>query len=200
MLSRRSFLFSGVAVVAAPLMPALPAPAAAAPKILSGVATFVPAKVWICGTPGEMDWQAFAGETAQDAWSEFCRVTGLEGEEAEFSLSMVERAPEFDGKDPRGLTNVDWLRAGYHTFCERCDCEIISGSDGKIAGGEAVCEACLTFAERVELQPDRIVEELANDIAEAGEEEVRTVLVEHGNWNAVPPALWARALAEAAAC
>lgn len=190
-LSRRSFLLSSAAAFALPALPVVPA--AAVPAI-----TKPATMMWICGTPGEMDWRAFNAPTAEQAWLQYCDRLGLEVDEFPMGEDCVDRVAAWDGMQPDQIGPADWLAADYGTICERCDCEIYSGSDGRVvSSGEAVCQACMTIAERVEMEPDSLLDDLMNDIANEGEAEVREKLVAAREWDDLPADLWARAVAGA---
>ncbi|TIL30006.1 hypothetical protein [Mesorhizobium sp.] len=149
------------------------------------------------GTPGEYDWISVAAKSAEEAWSRWCDHRGYAGCERIFNPEFVTRVAQWDGKHPDTICPADWLRAGLGHCCERCGYETHCESGARIVAGEVVCEECITFADRVAIDPEDAVEELANRIADEGEEDVRDDLIAKGEWPLVE-GVWSRAVADAA--
>lgn len=107
----------------------------------------------------------------------------------------VTRMPEWDGRSPDSVSPADWLNVNLGHSCERCGSETHRNTGGRVVAGDVVCEECLSFSDRVAIEPDDVVDDLANRLADEGEDDVRRWLEAQGNWGAVKDDLWPRALA-----
>lgn len=194
MLSRRAFLLSAPAVAIAAT---LPLPAAAAPMATGKLAAMPELFAYAVGTPGEFDWQAIWARTPEEAFREW--FTGRHGYDPDdpdaltYDPEYVERVEKWDGLET--VSGADWFAAGKGYCCERCGYETYADIGGRVVAGEVVCETCLTFADRIAVDPDDVVEDLANRIADEGESETRAWL--DLQKIAIPDELWLRAVAEA---
>jgi hypothetical protein len=167
-------------VSAGAVLAAMPMPLAAAVP---------PVPVWIVGTPGEFDWQPFRARSAADAF----RLWAVENNcDEEFDPDCVIRVATWDERDIEAIGPADWILAGHSAFCERCSCECHCDA-AAVIGDDVVCDDCVTFAERCEIDPDDAVDDLANRLCDEGEAELRERL--HIEGGAVPPELWAKAVA-----
>ncbi|MEJ6845132.1 hypothetical protein V3589_02765 [Sinorhizobium fredii] len=196
-LSRRAFL-SGVA--AAAVVPALSV--VSVPAAPAAAATAVPEimPMFACGTPDAFDWQAFAAHTPEDAFRQWLDHQGIYDAEERAYLSAhdrVLRVAKWDGRRPEELKPVDWIKAGLGAHCDRCGEETFGEYGAMAVGNEVVCEECLTFADKVYLGGDDAVDELAEVIADNGEEEAKAALASRGDWDVIPEELWQRAIKQA---
>lgn len=161
-MDRRTFIASAAAVTAIP-MPNLVAAAPVMPAMV--------APAWAVGSPGEFDWIHATG-TEHDARIEWLNsyhgVTDCEqgGEqprpecECEFCGNYhgveVERIEAWDGKEQ--LTKADWLRGNLGTLCSRCGYECYREDGGHPIGDDAVCGECMTVADWDIVDPERAAE------------------------------------------
>jgi len=192
-LSRRAFLLGASSSA---LAAALPAPAFSAMSIGIDLSKGPDLMAFAVGTPGEYDWQAIFARTPEEAFREWACDRDWGDEPAVFDEEYVQRVEAWDGL--RRVAPANWFDAGLGHCCERCGYETHPDFGGKIVAGEVVCEDCLTIVDRAACDPDDVVEDLANRIADEGGAEVRTWCEEHGCWDAVAP-LWPRAVAMAEA-
>ena len=186
-ISRRSFLLSGVAAIAVPVLSPVAVPLAAA---RSAPAT----KIWICGTPGEYDWHPFDAPTREAAWRQFCHYRGRD-EAAPIDDQCIDRAVGFDGQFPEDIRGADWIANGFGACCDRCGYETHDGAGGRVIADEVVCEDCLTYSERVEIDRDGVLNDLICEISDDGADAVQRRMILRGEWGDMPPALWAEAVA-----
>ncbi len=152
------------------------------------------------GTPGEFDWQPIFARSPQEALRTYLfEHRGYDAAEvAEFGFDpdYVSRVETWDRLS--NIRGADWYDAGLGYCCERCGCESHAESGGRVVAGEVVCESCLTLDDRATIDPDDVIEDLANRIADDGIDDVRDWLVTRGHWAAVE-ALWPQAIAASAA-
>ncbi|MDR6818446.1 hypothetical protein J2X76_003623 [Neorhizobium sp. 2083] len=211
MLSRRAFLTSTAAVAIAPLLPAVQSVAAEATLIRPATT------IWVGGHRGEYDWQPFHGETKRDVIrqllehhshgndEEIDATMTMTDEELDVELKAMEmslqRVSKMDGLQPDEIRGHHWIRAGLGSCCDRCDSETCADMGARALNGEAVCEECLTFRDKIQLgdYEDEIEEELVELLTDhdLNEAEVFQVLAMRGDETAVSPALWAKCLVEA---
>jgi len=192
MLSRRAFLFSASATA---LAAAMPASLSVAAPVAAGVdlSTKPDLLAFAVGTPGEFDWQAIHARTAEDAFREWAFSRWGDDEDApEFDPEFVMRVEKWDTLE--SIRPADWLAVDLGHCCERCGYETHHDAGARIVAGEVVCEECLTLADRVAIDPDDVVEDLANRIADEGEADVRDWLERQKA--SVPDDLWQRAVRE----
>lgn len=148
------------------------------------------------GTPGEYDWQAIKAASPEEAFIEWA-YEHWGDEEITYDPEFVKRVPEWD--DLETVEPVDWVSAGFGHYCTRCGYETDRDSGGRIVGREVICEECLTTSDRAICEPDRLAEDLADEIAHDGADEVREWLEECGHWEAVQGDVWDRAISLAEA-
>lgn len=189
-LSRRAFL-SGVATMAiAPSLPAIASPAA--PPVAAAAETL---PMFVCGTEGDFNWRAYAARTADEARSMWLdEEVGDDEEEREGYALLAERVPKWDGLSEAEIKPADWLDADLGHCCSRCGWETHRDEGARAIGDEAVCAECLTFADKVLSDEDDVLDELADMIADQGEDDARTFLDERGDWDVIPEGLWLRAV------
>lgn len=193
-MDRRQFLKS---VSAGAVLAALPPAALAATVPALDVAAAAPVMpAFAVGTPGEYDWISVVAENAEAAWDFWCDEHDYEGEERAFRPEYVTRVEKWDGKDPDKIRPADWLSANLGHCCERCGYETHPESGARVVAGDVVCEECLTLPDQVESDPEEVVDELANRIADDGEGETRDWLETKGWLDRIPVELWNRAVAE----
>ncbi|PWJ81570.1 hypothetical protein C7441_110102 [Pseudaminobacter salicylatoxidans] len=189
---RRNLLLGASSVAAGALLPSLPLPIPAAAETPSLLA-------YVVGTPGEYDWQTFFARSAEEAFAEWVADQGYDEEyDPTFDPDFVTRVPIWDGRNPNSICPADWFEANLGHCCERCGCETHPDCGGQVVEGEVVCEECLTLADRVEINPNDVVEDLGNRIACDGADKVRVRLEHRKEWEDLPPELWDRAIAFAA--
>lgn len=188
MLSRRTFLIGTSALVAAPALPAIAMPA---PIITTARAA---APMWAVGTPGEFDWQAIRAATPEKAFKIWMQEQDWDAEdEMEFDPTFVTRVERWDSL--RKVNPADWIEADMGHCCERCSYETHRDAGARVVAGEVVCEDCFTFADLMAEGGEDAIDELANKIADEGEDDAREGLISSGNWEHVPVELWQAALA-----
>lgn len=188
MLSRRAFLIGTSALVVAPMLPAI---AASAPVATAARAV---APMWAVGTPGEFDWQAIRASTPEKAFKIWMHEQDWDAEdEMEFDPSFVTRVERWD--DLKKVNPADWIDAGMGHCCERCSYETHRDAGARVVSGEVVCEDCFTFADLMAEGGEDAIDELANKIADEGEDEARENLIYSDNWQHVPDDLWQAAVA-----
>lgn len=169
-ITRRNFLRLGAAAAATA---ALPAPTIAAPaEVLVDLAKGPDLLAFIVGTPGEFDWHVVFARTAQEAYAQrFGDIEGASDEggsddapPVEFDEECVSRVPRWDHRDPQTITNVDWVKAGFGTYCSRCGDEQL---ESHIIGDEVVCEYCMRDVDWiVALDREEAIEHIANRLGE----------------------------------
>lgn len=148
------------------------------------------------GTPGEWDWRHVFARSAEEAWKEWSWDQGVEPDEVgEFDPDYVTRIPAWDGRSE--IKPADWLRAGLGHHCERCDCETCLDDGAAIVAEAVVCDDCLTFGDRLSCDTERARDDLADMIADDGEQAARQWLEANGYWP-LQGDLWARAVRAAA--
>lgn len=188
MLSRRAFLIGTSALVVAPALPAI----SAAPAGTATARALTP--MWAVGTPGEFDWQAIRAPNAEKAFQIWAQETAWnDEEEIEFDPEYVTRVEQWD--DLNTVRPVDWLDADMGHCCTRCGYETHPDSGARAVGEEVVCEDCFTFADLMAKGGEDAIDELANKIADEGEDEARENLISSGNWQHVSDDLWQSAVA-----
>lgn len=192
MISRRAFLSSTAAAVVAPLLPTV-----AAPELVVGVdlASGPDLVAYYVGTPGEFDGEAIFAASPQEAFKEWVFSKWGDEEDHPFNEEFVNREPRWDRL--KKVTPADWIRVGLGHVCDRCGYETCADQGARAVGTEAVCEECLTIADRVAIEPDDLVDDLANRIADESREEVEEWLIRGGGWAAVQGDIWDRACAAA---
>lgn len=194
-MNRRGFLLSASAAAISAAMPlqslAAPLAAVAAPK--------APLLAFVVGTPGEYDWQTIWARSAEGAFKAWAGEQDEDDDEIVFDEEYVQRVPAWDALKDSEITPAHWFAANMGHICDRCGTETHPDFGGLAVGSTVVCEECATFADQVIGDPERAVELLADRIFDDGENVVRDWLIENGDWAAVEPVLWAKALAEAAA-
>ncbi|MCO5080905.1 MAG: hypothetical protein M9955_04515 [Rhizobiaceae bacterium] len=193
MLSRRAFLLSASATA---LAAAMPASLNAAAPVAAGVdlSTKPDMLAYAVGTPGEWDWQAIRASSPEEAFREWVWSRWGDDEDAPvFDPDFVERVEQWDSLTR--ISPADWLDIGLGHHCERCGYETHRDAGARVVAGEVVCEECLTFADRVAIDPDDVVEDIANRIADEGEAETRDWLERQKA--SIPEELWQRAVREA---
>ncbi len=188
MLSRRAFLIGTSALVVAPALPAIAAPA---PVVTAARAV---SPMWAVGTPGEFDWQAIRAATPEKAFKIWMREQDWDADdEMEFDPSFVTRVERWDNL--KKVRPADWIEADMGHCCERCSHETHRDAGARVVAGEVVCECCYTFADLMSDGGEAAIDELANKIADEGEDEAREGLISSGDWEHVPDDLWQAALA-----
>ncbi|HEV7251455.1 MAG TPA: hypothetical protein VGN93_31140 [Shinella sp.] len=188
MLSRRAFLIGTSALVVAPALPAI----SAAPAVTATARALKP--MWAVGTPGEFDWQAIQAPSAEEAFKIWAQETAWDDEEEiEFDPECVTRVESWDHL--KKVNPADWIDADMGHCCERCGYETHRDAGARVVAGQAVCESCFTFADLMAEGGENAIDELANKIADEGEEEAREGLISSGNWVHVPDELWLAAVA-----
>lgn len=188
MLSRRAFLIGTSALVVAPALPAI----SAAPAVTATARAITP--MWAVGTPGEFDWQAIRASTPEKAFKIWVEDHAWDAEdEVEFDPEYVTRVQAWD--ELKTVRPADWLDADMGHCCTRCGYETHRDSGARAVGEEVVCEDCFTFADLMSEGDDNAIDELANKIADEGEDEARENLISSGNWQHVPDDLWQAAVA-----
>lgn len=211
MIGRRTFLVGTSAVAIAPLLPALPV---ADPANL--VAELPKTTIWVGGHYGEYDWHPFHGESKRDVIRQLFNYHGhgnddeidatmtMTDEELDAELKAMEmdvaRAEVMDGLQVEEIKPHHWIRAGLGCLCSRCDCECCADNGARAIGVEAVCEECLTLADRLELgDHDEVEEELIEMMMdhECEEDEVREVLARSIDPALIPTAMWEKCIATA---
>ncbi|TCN30294.1 hypothetical protein [Sinorhizobium americanum] len=190
-LSRRAFL-SGVAAVAiVPALPSIAAPAAAPAAVAA--AEVLP--TFVCGTPDAFNWRPYAARTAEEAIGQWLDEQGLyDPEERADADVQAERVSQWDGRSEADIKAADWIKAGLGHCCSRCGGETCADDGAEAVGDEAVCDYCLTFADWVHIGDDAALDELADLIADQGEDEARAALINRGDWEVIPDDLWQRAI------
>lgn len=188
MLSRRAFLIGTSALVVAPALPAISLSA----PVVTGARAVAP--MWAVGTPGEFDWQAVRAATPEKAFKIWMREQDWDADdEMEFDPAFVTRVERWD--ELKKVNPADWIEAGMGHCCERCSCETHREHGARVVAGEVVCEDCFTFADLMTEGGEDAIDELANKIADEGEDETREALISTGDWEHVPADLWQSALA-----
>lgn len=209
-LTRRSFLLSSSA---AALAATVPLPAMPVPKAAVGVdlAAGPDLLAFVVGTPGEYDWQVVFAKSARDALLEahhwmFERmnpetkrweIDPNEPVDVDAYADHFQRVPQWDGRDPAGISPADWFCIGWGYSCDRCDGPA-SADSGLIIGSDVVCEDCVTFADRVAAGDwDWIEDELANQIETANDlPDERERLDREGHLAAIEAAgVWSKVVA-----
>lgn len=196
-MNRRQFL-TGVATAAlAPTLPPLPVaalPIAPPPPPAPALLTF------IVGTPGEFDWRPVFARTAEEAFEE--RFGGCFDDDEEPDINeYVTRVKEWDGKAEEELTPAAWLKQGFGYCCCRCGDECYGGDGGATVGDEAVCEQCLTLADKIQLSATTkygrgdLIDELVERLADQGEQATRELLQKEKVWELIELDHWPEALA-----
>jgi hypothetical protein len=199
-LSRRAFLVGASAAVAASIAPVLPAHVATV-TVAAPAAVAEPLLAFAVGTPGDYDWQHIIAKSAEEAWRIWMEERGefenvIEGEPLPaFDPEMVTRVEAWDGKG--GTTSADWFAVGLGHVCDRCGYETSPEEGGRAVGDDAVCEGCLTWADRLAAdEHDDIVDEIANRLFDEPAEDVRDWLNRERLLPMVDDlGLWAKALA-----
>ncbi|MCW5711327.1 hypothetical protein [Shinella sp.] len=186
MLSRRAFVIGTSALVVAPALPTI----SAAPAVTATARAITP--MWAVGTPGEFDWQAIRAATPEEAWRAWLSETGWPDDDRPFEKSGVQRIPQWD--DLETVRPTDWIDADMGHCCSRCGYETHRDAGGRSVGDEVVCEDCFSFADLMAEGGGDAIDELANKIADEGEDEAREGLISSGNWEHVPPDLWQAAV------
>jgi hypothetical protein len=145
------------------------------------------------GTPGEYDWQAIKAFSPEEAFREWVISRWGDDKDAPaFDPEYVTRVEKWDGI--KAVSPADWFDADFGHCCERCGYETHPDMGGRVVAGDVVCEECLTISDRALVDPDDVVEDLANRIADDGAASVRDDLVARGEWQSVAD-LWPRAVA-----
>lgn len=195
MISRRGFLLGVSSAAVAAALPTAVLPSA---PVMIGVdmAAGPDLVAFAVGTPGEYDWISVFARSAEEAWTEWCDQHWYEPDERRFDPDFVMRVEGWDHLST--ITSADWLRVGLGHVCDRCGYETHPDIGARVVVGDVVCEECLTLADRASIDPDDVVEDLANRIADEGAGSVRDDLEVRGAWPAVAH-LWSRALEAAAA-
>lgn len=190
MISRRTFLATASAAAIAPVLPVIAPPAVTIGVDLASGPDYL---AFAVGTPGEFDWQPIFARSAEEAFKIYRQEHGYddEGDPRPFCADYVERIPAWDGKP--AIKPADWLNAGMGHCCDRCGYETFADDGACAIGDEAVCEQCLTFAERCVVDTDRVVDDLADRICDEGAEAVEADLRKRNNWDAVEGMVWQRA-------
>jgi TAT (twin-arginine translocation) pathway signal sequence len=193
MLTRRNFLLASAAVAVAPAIPAVISTAIAA----DAATTLTLSPMWIVGSPGNYDWHPIRAETMEEAFQTYLRRNPWWSDQKTKPEDHVQRVEQWDALEPDEISSGDWIKAGFGACCANCGTEIFSGG-GYVICEEAICEDCVTPAQRAELGDDeveRLVEDLGNDICNLGEVELRKQLQMKGLWDELPQPIWARAVA-----
>lgn len=153
--------------------------------------------MWAAGTPGEFDWRAIAAESGEQAFAKWCDEMGFPADaRPAFTARSVLRVPSWDGKAPSQVNPSDWIEGGLGHHCDRCDGEVGS-HEASVIEGDVVCHECMTFGERIAENEDRGLEDLVALIVEEGEDEARAYIVQHEDFDMIPPEVWTRAVNEA---
>jgi len=200
--SRRVFLSGAASVAAAPLLPVLPA---SADVTVIGVDMATGPSVsgwtmWAVGSGAEsFDWRCIAADSELSAWRQWLSLTGNDPDDFSDNLSeRVARIEIWDDLGPEGVKSGDWIDANMGHCCARCDCECYGGDGARNIDGEAVCEECLTIGDIIAHDRDEdVIERLADEIADRGEDGTRRLIAECGA--DVPVDLWLEAVRRAAA-
>lgn len=196
-MNRRHFLLG---VSAAALAPALPAmPLAALPTVTAPPAP-VPAQLaFVVGTPGEFNWSQVWAATAEEAIEEWCSHNGYDDPEDMPEID-TQRMPSWDDLFGQDITSGMWIEAGIGHTCSRCHEECFPEDGAESVAGAAVCDPCLTLADKFALahRRDEMIEELAEYIADNSEEEAKAWLGRAGAWDAAEDDHWPAAVAMAA--
>lgn len=189
-ISRRQLLLGASSVAAGAILAPLASQLPATAQTPSTVAYAV-------GTPGEYDWQAIRAFSPEDAFREWAiSKWGADEDAPAFDPEYVTRVDQWD--ELSTVNPGDWLDAGLGHICERCGYETHPETGGRSVAGEVVCEECLTIPDRVIVDPQDVVEDLGNRIADEGTDDVREWLKRRGWWSKLPDDLWQKSIAFAA--
>ncbi|NNU66580.1 hypothetical protein G9X67_15005 [Rhizobium sp. WYCCWR 11152] len=174
--------------------------------------------IWVGGHYGEFDWHPFNGATKRDVIRQLLEYHG-HGNDEEIALTMtmtdeeldkelksmemdVERAKSMDGLQPDEVKPYHWIKAGLGASCDRCNSECYEPDGAVVISFQAVCEECITLADKLELGWNDEVEEQLTDIMvdnDCHEADVREILGREMYVDLIPGEMWAKCLAEARA-
>lgn len=155
-------------------------------------------RMWAAGTPGDYNWQALVADSAEEAFSRWCVEHGYDrGRVPVLTSDHVMRVPAWDGIAVSDLKPADWIEAGLGHFCQRCDCET-SHDCGGVVNGEVVCHDCMTYVDKLDYDEETGYEQLVELIADKGVDGAIKVISYDDDFAAIDPAVWAKAVAEAA--
>ncbi|PYB71306.1 hypothetical protein [Rhizobium wuzhouense] len=200
MLSRRAFLTSSAALAIAPALPSIAAPVAA-PAEAAPATT-----IWVGGHDGEFDWRPFDATSREDAARQLLAYHGrdidLDGRPytLEDACMSLERAHKMDGLQVDEIRSHHWIRAGFGSFCERCDSECFAFDGARVISGEVVCQECVTITDLLADGDDddaqeRLVEIMIDE--ECDEGAVFSILVRDNDMSVITPEFWIKCLGEA---
>lgn len=200
-ISRRTFLTGMAGAAVAPLVPAL---SVASPVNVIGVdvATGPSIQTWtmwaVGSDPESFDWRPIAADSEMSALEKWFGLTGNDPADFRGNIAeCVQRVAIWDDLGPVKVRPGDWIDAGMGHHCFRCDCECWADAGARNLDGEVVCEECITIADIVAHdEPDDVIERLADEIADRGEDGARK-WIDLGGAD-VPAEIWAEAVRRAA--
>jgi hypothetical protein len=200
MLNRRAFLTSTAALAIVPALPSIAAPVVASAEAAPATT------IWVGGHDGEFDWHPFNATSREDAARQLLAYHGrdldLNGKPytLEDACMSLQRAHKMDGLQVKEIRSHHWIRAGFGSFCDRCDSECFTDDGARVIGCAVVCQECVTITDML-LEGDdadaqeRLVELMIDEGCDEGA--VFEVLARDNDMSVITPELWIRCLGEA---